>query len=133
MFLGSKGLLTGKVGMSLVALRRTEASSALDQLNHYFSYAGMPIASSHYWKALHGTNEKEIVQDIEGLDILKTCARNMGWMIKSFKESKITQPPIDENVPIENTIGAMSDLVKEGLVRYMGISEANIETIQKTH
>ena len=40
---------------------------------------------------------------------------------------------VDENVPIEETIGAMSDLVKDGIVRYIGISEANIDTIKKAH
>lgn len=40
---------------------------------------------------------------------------------------------VDATIPIEETIGAMSDLVKQGLVRYIGISEASIETIRKAH
>jgi len=38
---------------------------------------------------------------------------------------------VDPNTPIEETIGAMSDLVKEGKVRYLGLSEASIETISR--
>lgn len=40
---------------------------------------------------------------------------------------------IDKNVPIEETIGAMSDLVKEGKVRYIGLSEASAESLKKAH
>lgn len=40
---------------------------------------------------------------------------------------------IDPNVPVEDTIGAMADLVKQGKVRYLGLSEASAETIRKAH
>ncbi|MGV8946178.1 MAG: aldo/keto reductase [Lutibacter sp.] len=40
---------------------------------------------------------------------------------------------IDVNVPIEETIGAMSDLVKEGKVRYIGLSEVSTESLKKAH
>jgi len=40
---------------------------------------------------------------------------------------------VDVNVPIEETIGAMSELVQQGKVRYIGISEASASTIQKAH
>ncbi|MCP2034588.1 aryl-alcohol dehydrogenase-like predicted oxidoreductase [Planomicrobium sp. HSC-17F08] len=41
------------------------------------------------------------------------------------------QHRVDPNVPIEETIGAMSDLVQEGKVRYLGMSEAAPATIRK--
>lgn len=41
------------------------------------------------------------------------------------------QHRVDITVPIEETIGAMADLVKEGKIRYIGMSEANVETIQR--
>lgn len=40
---------------------------------------------------------------------------------------------IDSSIPIEETIGAMSLLVKEGKVRYIGISEASPDTIRRAH
>jgi aryl-alcohol dehydrogenase-like predicted oxidoreductase len=40
---------------------------------------------------------------------------------------------VDPGVPIEETVGAMSDLVREGKVRYLGISEAGPETICRAH
>lgn len=43
------------------------------------------------------------------------------------------QHRVDPDVPIEETIGAMSDLVKEGKVRFLGMSEASSETIVRAH
>ena len=43
------------------------------------------------------------------------------------------QHRIDTSIPIEDTIGAMSDLVKEGKVRYIGLSEAGPNTIKRGH
>ena len=43
------------------------------------------------------------------------------------------QHRVDPKTPIEETIGAMADLVKEGKVRYLGLSEAAPKTIQRAH
>ena len=40
---------------------------------------------------------------------------------------------LDPNTPIEETVGAMADLVKEGKIRYIGLSEVSSETIRKAH
>ncbi|WCK52833.1 aldo/keto reductase [Aneurinibacillus sp. Ricciae_BoGa-3] len=43
------------------------------------------------------------------------------------------QHRVDPNTPIEETIGAMADLVKEGKVRYLGMSEAAPDTIRRAY
>lgn len=43
------------------------------------------------------------------------------------------QHRVDPNIAIEETVGAMADLVKAGKVRYIGLSEANSETIERAH
>ena len=43
------------------------------------------------------------------------------------------QHRVDPNVPIEDTVGAMSELVKAGKVRYLGLSEAGPQTIRRAH
>lgn len=43
------------------------------------------------------------------------------------------QHRVDPNTPVEETIGEMSRLVEEGKVRYLGISEAAIETLRRAH
>jgi len=43
------------------------------------------------------------------------------------------QHRVDRNTPIEDTVGAMADLVRAGKVRYIGLSEASVPTIRKAH
>ncbi|MBX5437248.1 MAG: aldo/keto reductase [Alicyclobacillaceae bacterium] len=43
------------------------------------------------------------------------------------------QHRVDPNTPIEETVGAMADLVREGKVRFIGLSEAAPETIRRAH
>ncbi|WP_329304448.1 aldo/keto reductase [Streptomyces sp. NBC_00659] len=43
------------------------------------------------------------------------------------------QHRVDPNVPIEETVGALGELVAEGTVRYIGLSEASAETIRRAH
>ncbi len=43
------------------------------------------------------------------------------------------QHRVDRTVPIEETVGAMKELVEEGKVRFLGLSEAKAETIRKAH
>ena len=43
------------------------------------------------------------------------------------------QHRVDPNTPIEDTVGAMSELVKAGKVRYLGLSEAAPDTIRRAH
>jgi aryl-alcohol dehydrogenase-like predicted oxidoreductase len=43
------------------------------------------------------------------------------------------QHRVDPNTPIEETVGAMAALVKEGKVRFLGLSEAGPETIRRAH
>ena len=40
---------------------------------------------------------------------------------------------VDPNIPVEETVGAMSELVKEGKVRYLGLSECTTEDLRKAH
>lgn len=43
------------------------------------------------------------------------------------------QHRVDPQVPIEETVGAMAELVKQGKVRYLGLSEAAVTTIRRAH
>jgi len=43
------------------------------------------------------------------------------------------QHRVDPNTPIEETVGAMAQLVREGKVRYLGLSEAGSQTIRRAH
>lgn len=79
---------TMKVGASVVSARRGGLSSAFDELNKYFTISGMPVASGQYWNSIHGNNAEQAQQDGEGLQIMRTLARNMSFLMKSIELGK---------------------------------------------
>jgi multimeric flavodoxin WrbA len=82
------GLFRHKVGAAFTTVRRSGGSSALDGLNHYLHYSEMLVASANYWNIIHGLKPGEINEDLEGVQILQTFARNMSWMLKMKESSK---------------------------------------------
>ncbi|MCI9004469.1 MAG: flavodoxin family protein [Lachnospiraceae bacterium] len=79
---------TMKVGAAVVAARRGGLSATFDELNKFFTIAGMPVASSQYWNSIHGRAAGEASQDIEGLQIMRTLAKNMSFLMKSIALGK---------------------------------------------
>ena len=79
---------TMKVGAGVAAARRGGLSATFDELNKYFTISGMPIASSQYWNSVHGRTQGEAGQDEEGLQTMRTLARNMTFLMKSISLGK---------------------------------------------
>lgn len=79
---------TMKVGANVVTARRGGLSATFDELNKYFTISGMPVASGQYWNSLHGRNADEAAEDLEGLQIMRTLAENMAFLIKSITLGK---------------------------------------------
>ena len=79
---------TMKVGASIAVARRGGCSSTFDELNKYFTISGMPIASSQYWNSVHGSAPGQALEDAEGLQTMRTLARNMAFLIKSIALGK---------------------------------------------
>lgn len=77
-----------KVGASVVVARRGGLSSTYDELNKFFGISGMPIASGQYWNSLHGGKPGEVEQDTEGMQGMRTLARNMAFLMKSIALGK---------------------------------------------
>ena len=48
----------------------------------------MPIASGQYWNGIHGSKPGEANDDLEGLQMMRTLARNMAFLMKSIKLGK---------------------------------------------
>lgn len=79
---------TMKVGASVAVARRGGCSATFDQLNKYFTISGMPVASSQYWNSVHGGRPGEAEADAEGLQTMRTLARNMAFLMKSIALGK---------------------------------------------
>ena len=79
---------TMKVGASVVVARRGGCSATYDEINKFFGICGMPIAPSQYWNSVHGGAPGEAVLDAEGMQTMRTLARNMSFLLKSIALGK---------------------------------------------
>lgn len=79
---------TMKVGAAVAVARRGGLTATFDELNKYFTISGMPVASGQYWNGAHGTRPGEVEQDGEGLQQMRTLARNMVFLMKSIALGK---------------------------------------------
>ena len=60
----------------------------------------MIVAPSYYWNAIHGGAPGEILEDAEGICVLKNLANNMAWMLNMKEYCKDTFPVPS---PVERT------------------------------
>ena len=79
---------TMKVGASVVIARRGGCSATYDEMNKFFGISGMPIASSQYWNSVHGGAPVQVLEDAEGMQTMRTLARNMAFLMKAIALGK---------------------------------------------
>ena len=88
LFYSSRFDKTMKVGAAITTARRGGITAGLDVVNKYFSICGMPIASGQYWNGLHGALPEDAEEDLEGLQMLRTLANNMVFLMRSIALGK---------------------------------------------
>ncbi|MBD5501167.1 MAG: flavodoxin family protein [Lachnospiraceae bacterium] len=93
---------TMKVGAGVVAARRGGLSATFDEINKFFTISGMPVASGQYWNSIHGAAPGEAAQDEEGLQSMRTLAKNMSFLMKSIALGK-EKYGIPEKEPFRRT------------------------------
>ncbi len=79
---------TMKVGAAVAVARRAGTTATFDELNKYLTYGGMAVATSQYWNVVHGRNPGDAEKDIEGMQIMRTLAGNMVFLMKSIALGK---------------------------------------------
>ena len=79
---------TMKVGAAVASARRGGLTATYDELNKFFGIAGMPIAGGQYWNGVHGSAPGEAAEDTEGMQQMRTLARNMAFLMKSIALGK---------------------------------------------
>ena len=80
--------LNFKPASAVVSCRRSGGINSFHQMNNYFTLARAVIVPSIYWGVIHGNNNTEVLEDKEGLQIVKTSAANMAWLIKAIAHAK---------------------------------------------
>jgi multimeric flavodoxin WrbA len=99
------GLFAGKVGCSVVAVRRTGGSAAWAGLNYYLALSNMALAGSSYWAVVHGALPGEAAADAEGMQTVRNAARGMARMMADRAASPV-------NAPVEWERGARTNFIR---------------------
>ena len=77
-------LLRRKVGAAIVVARRAGQNFTFAQLNYFFLIAEMIVPGSNYWNVAFGRGKGEVENDVEGMETVRTLARNMAWLMKKL-------------------------------------------------
>lgn len=96
---------TMKVGAAVISSRRAGSTSALDEINKYFTICSMPIVSSTYWNEIHGFVAEDVERDFEGLQTMRNLGKNMAFLVKAIKAQKeLSGMPEQEHTYFTNFI-----------------------------
>ena len=89
LFYSAGAMLAYKPAAAVAVCRRGGASATFDRLNKYFTINNMPVVPSQYWNSVHGAAAGEALEDLEGLQTMRTLARNMAWMLRDLQRGHI--------------------------------------------
>ena len=87
-FYASGHHMAEKPAAAVVSCRRGGASAAFDRLNKYFQMSNMVVVGSQYWNEVHGFTPDEVRKDLEGLQTMRTLARNIAWITKCIEAGR---------------------------------------------
>ena len=80
-FLAGRELMSYKPAFSVVCQRRAGAGEVYDQLNRYIGINNMIQVPSKYWNMMNGRTPEDVLNDSEGVEIMKNLGKNMAWML----------------------------------------------------
>lgn len=98
--------LNHKPAAVVTSARRAGTTASLDVLAKYPSINEMPLVTSCYWTMVHGNTPEEVMEDKEGVYVMKALGRNMAWILKSIEAGKAAgvKQPDHEDKPNTNFI-----------------------------
>lgn len=90
----------------IVSARRAGTTATYDDLNKYFGITQMPIISSRYWNMVHGYTPEDVMNDEEGVQIMRILGKNMSYFLKCIEAGKKQgiEQPAREKVKFTNFI-----------------------------
>ena len=89
LFYSCSALMAYKPAAAVAVCRRGGASATFDRLNKYFTINNMPVVPSQYWNSVHGAAAGEALEDLEGLQTMRTLGKNMVWMLRDLQTEYI--------------------------------------------
>lgn len=98
---GRPNVFAHKPAAAVVSARRAGTTSALADIEKYFTISQMPIVSSRYWNMVHGQDAGQVEQDAEGLWTMRQLGRNMAWLLRCIEAGRaagVTLPEQESGV-----------------------------------
>lgn len=95
-FFSNGANVSGKPAASIAVCRRGGATAVFESLNMPFQMMNMPIVTSQYWNIVYGRAAGDAAMDTEGLQTMRTLARNMAWLLKCTNGEKAPGRPAEE-------------------------------------
>ncbi len=94
------GFMRNKVWVSVAVARRAGAIPTFDQLYKYINYSEMLMPSSNYWNVIHGATPGEVLQDEEGVQIMRILGKNMAFLLKLVQngEESVIEPTKERKI-----------------------------------
>ena len=89
--------ISGKPAASIAVCRRGGATAVFESLNMPFQMMNMPVVTSQYWNIVYGRAAGDAAMDTEGLQTMRTLARNMAWLLKNTNGEKALGRPAEES------------------------------------
>ena len=80
LFHSSGKLLKKKPAFAIAVGRRGGHIGTLWEMEKFFTFNEMPIASSNYWPILHASDRNEVEKDAEGIRTLQIATQNLFWL-----------------------------------------------------
>ena len=78
-------LLQKKVGAAVVSFRRAGGMHVFSTINNFFLIAQMIVVGSSYWNVTRGRDIGDVLEDEEGIEIMKTLGANFAEALKKLK------------------------------------------------
>lgn len=106
-FLAGRENFAYKPASAVIVSRRAGTTASFDVMNKYFAISNMPIVTSQYWNNVHGLIPEDVMQDKEGLQVMRVLGKNMAWLLKCIelsKENGINLPELGEERAFTNFI-----------------------------
>lgn len=101
LFYVANSLMAFKPAAAVESCRRGGTTATFDQINKYFTISNMPVVSSNYWNSVHGNTPEEVLQDLEGLQVMRGIGNNMAWLLKCIELGKangINKPEPEDKI-----------------------------------
>ena len=103
LFLAYGRRLANKPVAAVVNSRRSGCVSAFNDVNNFFTMSNMIVVTSQYWNQVHGAHAEDVQDDLEGLQTMRTLAKNMTWIMKCIEAGKRAGIPLPVQDPVTHT------------------------------